>query len=93
MMVAVPVVAVAEAVSVSVDEPPEFTAAGANDAVTPLGRPLALRAMLSAWPETIAVETVDVPLAPCWTLTLAGLALIEKSGGGPPLKVTSSNSV
>jgi len=38
--------------------------------------------MLSAVPLTRVVEMVDDPLEPCWTETLVGFALIEKSFGG-----------
>ena len=48
-------------------------------AVTPVGRPEMLRAMLSALPETTAVLMLLLPAAPWATERLAGLALIEKS--------------
>ncbi len=35
-----------------------------------------------------AVEIVDDPLEPCWTETLVGFALIEKSFGGAAVTVS-----
>ena len=35
-----------------------------------------------------AVEIVDDPLEPCWTETLVGFALIEKSFGGTAVTVS-----
>jgi hypothetical protein len=61
---------------------PAVTAVGLNDAVAPAGRPLALRLTFCAEPLVTAVEIVDDPLEPCWTETLVGLALIEKSLAG-----------
>ena len=64
---------------VSVDEPPEVTDVGENEAVTPDGRPLALSDTDCAAPEVVAVETVAVALAPASTVPLVGLTAIEKS--------------
>src|SRR6266540_5812090 len=50
--------------TVSVDEPPEVTDAGLNDAVAPLGKPLALSATLCALPAVVAVLTVAVTEPP-----------------------------
>src|SRR5438477_9928605 len=61
---------------------PAATAVGLNDAVAPAGRPLALKVTFCAEPLVTAVEMVDDPLEPCWTETLVGFALIEKSFGG-----------
>jgi hypothetical protein len=52
---------------------------GLKPAVTPDGRPLAERPMLSAVPETTAVLIVLVPAAPWATETEVGFALMEKS--------------
>src|SRR5512146_2056740 len=72
--VAWPTVAVADAVSVSVDE---FVvgAAGLNAAVTPLGRPLADSVTAPAKPFVRLMVTVDVPFAPCATLRAVGFML------------------
>ena len=74
----------------SVELAPAVTLLGLNDAVVPLGRPLALRATDSAVPLTTAVEIVEVALPPCAAETLFGLALIEKSlaGGAVTVSVT-----
>ena len=79
-----PVAALPLTVSVSVELPPAVTEAGAKAPVTPLGRPLIVRATDSAEPETTAVLIVLVPAAPWATGTAAGLALIEKSFGTLP---------
>ena len=62
--VAAPVVAVADAVSVSTELLP-VAAAGLNAAVTPLGRPVAVRFTVPANPFVRVMFTVDVPFAPC----------------------------
>ena len=88
--VKVPVEAVADAVSVSVEValPPAagVTGLAENAAVTPLGNPLALSVTAELKPLRLPTVTVLVPLAPCVTLTEAGLTETEKSGGGgaPP---------
>lgn len=68
-----------DAVNVTVDDEPELTDDGENDAVTPLGRPLALKATDSELPEVTAVETVAEAFEPAATLTLVGLTETEKS--------------
>jgi hypothetical protein len=73
---------------VSVELPPAPTDVGLNVAVTPDGWPLALRATFCAVPLVTAVEIVDDPLEPCWTETLVGFALIEKSFGGGAVTVS-----
>src|SRR5260370_1210195 len=77
--VVVPVAALEEALSVSVELLPAATLAGLKDAVTPEGKPEALSAMVPGLPLTIAVPIFEVPELPCCTLTEAGLALMEKS--------------
>jgi hypothetical protein len=71
--VAVPVVAVLLAVSVSV----LVVVAGfeLNDAITPLGRPEADKLTLPLNPFCGVTAIVLVPLAPCTTLTLLGDAV------------------
>ena len=66
---------------VSVELPPAVTVLGLKDAVAPDGSPLALRVTVWAEPLTTAVLTVEVTLWPWSTVTLLGLALIEKSSG------------
>jgi hypothetical protein len=60
--VAVPVVALLDAVSVNVLVPVVLT--GLNDAVTPLGNPDALKATLAEKPLILFTVMVLVPLAP-----------------------------
>ncbi len=73
------------ALTVSVDELPEVTLVGLNEAVAPVGTPLTLRFTVWAEPPVVAVLTVTVPLAFCARLRLVGLTDIEKSlGGGAP---------
>jgi hypothetical protein len=75
----VPVAVDAATDSVNVDEEPDATVLGENDAVTPLGRPPALSETDSELPEVTAVETVAVPFEPLATLSDVGLTEIEKS--------------
>ena len=86
--VAVPVVADAEAVSVSVEEtlPPDagVTGFGENAAVTPAGRPLAL-SVVAAWkPFKLEIVTVLAPLDPCVTDKEDGESAMLKSGDAVP---------
>lgn len=61
-----PVAAVLLAVSVSTLEVAEDV--GLNEAVTPLGKPVAANDTLPVNPPTSVTEIVSVPLAPCWTV-------------------------
>jgi hypothetical protein len=83
--VALPVVALADALKLNVDVTLPFaggvTDVGANVAVTPLGRPDTLRLTALAKLLLLATVIVSVADAPCVTLTLAGEALSEKSAG------------
>src|SRR4029077_8568022 len=90
VIVYVPGVVVLPTLSVSVALPPVVTEAGFSDELVPAGSPLVLRLIDSAEPLTSGVEIVDEPLAPCWTETLVGFALIEKSltGGAFTVSVT-----
>jgi hypothetical protein len=83
--VLVPVGVEAAVVIVSVELPPEAIEAGLKEAVAPEGRPEAVRLTVCADPLVTVVEMVEVPLAPRVTLTLAGLAEIEKSLTAGPL--------
>lgn len=76
--VTVPVAAVALAVSVSMLV--EVVGFGLNPAVTPLGRPEALRVTLPLNPSTGTTVMVLVPLPPCVTVMLLGDAVRLKSG-------------
>jgi hypothetical protein len=75
--VAAPTVAVLEAVKVTVLVP--AVEAGLNAAVTPVGRPLALKATLLANPPTEVTVITLLAVAPWLTATLVGLAASEKS--------------
>ena len=76
--VAVPVVAVEEAVSVSVEAALPFaggvTGLVENDAVTPLGRPEALRVVAELKPFRLLSVMVLVPFEPRVTVKEAGAA-------------------
>src|SRR6266508_2472083 len=76
---AVPVVAVLDAVKVSVDDAVPFAAGvtddGLNDAVTPAGRPDAVRLVAELKPPVLVTVTVEVPVAPCATDSEDGFAL------------------
>ena len=65
--------------TVIVEELPAVTVVGLKLIVTPAGCPLALNVTDWAAPAVTAVLIVDVPLPPCWTLRVPGLAAIEKS--------------
>jgi hypothetical protein len=77
----VPVATPESTAIVIVEEPPPLGDAGSKLTATPLGWPLALRPTGWLVPLVTAVEIVDVPLCPCATSTLAGLAASEKSNG------------
>src|SRR5260370_28587693 len=82
--VAVPVVAVPDAVSVSVEVALPFaggvTGLVENAAVTPLGRPEALSVVAELNPLRLVMVMVLVPLEPWLMVTELGEAAIEKSG-------------
>ena len=83
-----PVATEAPTLTVRVDELPALTAAGLTDAVGPDGETPALKLIVPAEPTRV-VLIVLVPLSPCWTLKLVGLAEIVKSaGGGAAVTVT-----
>src|SRR5262245_59548618 len=58
VIVYVPGVVAAPAVSVSVEDPPAVTLVGAKAAVAPAGTPLAVSAIVSAVPDVSVVDTV-----------------------------------
>lgn len=82
--VAVPTTAEDDAVSVSTDVALPFaggvTGFVANEAVTPLGNPLALSVVAESNPPVLATVTVLVPLLPCVTVTEVGDTLRLKFG-------------
>jgi hypothetical protein len=79
VMVYVPGVVLAPALTVIVEELPAATVVGLKLIVTPDGCPLALSVTDCAAPDVTAVLTVDAPLPPCCTLRSTGFAAIEKS--------------
>ena len=83
---AVPVVAVPEAVSVSVEVAVPLaggvTGFVENAAVTPLGNPVALSVVAELNPLRLVMVMVLVPFEPCVMVRELGAAAIEKSGGG-----------
>jgi len=82
-----PVVAVLLAVRVSMLEVVE--AAGLKEAVTPLGSPVAVKATLPVNPPVSVTVTVSVPLAPCFTETVAGEEVRLKPATGKALTVSA----
>ena len=72
--------------TVIVEDAPAVTEAGLKLTVVPAGTPLALRLTDWADPLVTVVEIVELPVAPCATVRLLGLAPIVKSdgAGGPP---------
>jgi hypothetical protein len=84
--VTVPVVAALEAARVSALLFP-VVEGGLNVAVTPLGNPLTLKATLLVNPPVRLIVIVLPPLAPLFTVRLAGLAESVKSGVGGALTV------
>jgi len=82
--VALPVVAVAEAVSVRVDVAVPFaggvTGLVENAAVTPLGKPEALSVVAALKPFRLVMVMVLVPFEPCVMVSEEGEALTVKSG-------------
>ena len=91
VIVEVPVVAVPDAVKVSV----EFTlllaggvtGLGANAAVTPLGRPEAVKVVAELKLFRLVMVTVLPPFPPCTIVTEEGEAPIVKSGDAAALTV------
>jgi len=79
--VAAPIAAVADAVSVRVDVAP-VASVGLNAAVTPLGRPVAVRFTGPANPFVRVMVTVVLPAAPCCTGRAVGWSASVKPPGG-----------
>jgi hypothetical protein len=77
--VTLPAGVVEAVVMVIVELFPAVTLGGLKLADAPLGSPLELSETDCAEPLVSAVETVVVPLPPWVTVTVLGLALIEKS--------------
>jgi hypothetical protein len=82
-----PVVAVLLAVRVSTLEVAD--AAGLNEAVTPLGSPVAVKVTLPVNPPVSVTMTVSVSLAPCLTDTVAGEDVRLKPATGKALTVSA----
>jgi hypothetical protein len=80
VIVAVDVPAVAVLLAVSVSPLVVVAVAGLKAAVTPLGRPEAVRATLPVKPFFGVIVSALEPLAPCATVTLVGDAARPKSG-------------
>jgi len=75
----VPTGVVGDVAMVRVELLPDWIVWGLKLAVAPDGRPLAESETVCDWPLVTVVEMVEVPLPPCVTVMLEGLALIEKS--------------
>jgi hypothetical protein len=92
--VAAPTVALAEAVSVSVEVALPFaggvTGLVENAAVTPVGRPLALNVVAELKPPVLVMVMVLVPFAPWVTVTDAGEAPMVKFGVAVALTVSAT---
>ena len=92
--VAAPVVAVAEAVKVSVEVTLPLaggvTGLVENAAVTPLGNPEALNVVAELKPPVLVMVIVLVPLAPWVTVTDAGEALTVKFGVAAEFTVSAT---
>ena len=92
--VAAPTVALAEAVSVSVEVALPFAAGVTglveNAAVTPAGRPVALKVVAELKPPVLVMVIVLVPLAPWVTVKDAGEAAIVKFGDAVALTVRAT---
>ena len=83
VMVTVDVPALAVLLAVSVRTLEVADEVGLNDAVTPLGSPVALNATLPVNPPVSATVMVSVPLAPCFTDTVDAEGLRVKPGDAP----------
>jgi hypothetical protein len=95
--VAAPTVAVDDAVNVSTDVALPFaggvTGLVENDAVTPLGKPVALRVVAELKPPVLVMVIVLVPLLPCVTVTDVGEALTLKLGDAAEFTVSEMVAV
>ena len=90
-----PVAVVDATVKASVDEPEPGAAmeVGLNAAVTPVGRPEAVKAMAELKPPETAVVMVEEPLAPWATETEVGEAEIVKAGVPAAVTVSETEAV
>jgi len=97
VIVAAPVVAVEDAVSVSTEVTLPFAAGVTgfveNDAVTPLGNPLALSVVAELNPPVLVIVIVLVPLPPWVTVTDVGDAAMVKFGDDAALTVSAMVAV
>src|SRR6516164_9977968 len=90
VMLYVPAAVLLPTAIVMVDEPEPGAAIGLGLKLTvvPVGAPLADRLMALLKPPLTVVLMVEVPWAPCATLTEVGAALMVKSGGAVTVSVT-----
>jgi len=79
--------------TVIVDEPPAVTDEGLKVSVGPVGNTFALKLTVCADPFVTVVEIVELPLDPCTTLRLLGLALTEKSSAAAGVMVSETDVV
>jgi hypothetical protein len=85
-------IAVVEAtarVRVDVPEPGATIDVGLKLAVTPVGSPVADKAMEESKPPEMAAVIVDVPLIPCATETEMGEAEMQKVARGAPARAST----
>jgi hypothetical protein len=61
---------------------------GTNRAVTPVGRPITAKVTLPLNPFAGTIVIVELPLAPCAMLKLAGDAVNAKLGAAVTVRVT-----
>lgn len=74
-----PGAAVVDAERVRTEDWPDWTVGGLNEAVTPEGRPVAVRVTDWAVPVVVSVTTDVVTEPPCWTVPAEGFRAREKS--------------
>ena len=95
--VAVPTVAEADAVNVRVELALPLaggvTGFGENAAVTPEGKPVALRLVAELKPFKLVMVVVLVPVPPCVTVTEVGESAMEKSGAAAAVMVSEMVAV
>src|SRR5580658_2644472 len=78
-------------VNVELPEPGASIVPVLSVSVTPVGWPLAVKAMAESKPPETVVVIVEVPLLPCTTVTEVGEAAMVKAGVG--VEVTVSETV
>ena len=83
-----PTAAVEATVKVNAELPAPVMEVGLNAAVTPVGKPVAVRVTAELKPPVTAVATVLVPLPPGATETVVGEAEIVNPGAPVTVNVT-----